>query len=213
MKKFFWYASFIGVLLTSLTSAHADKTVVCLGDSITRGIYLPPESTFPAQLEKQLKDAKVINAGVPGNTSTAGLLRFDNDVATQQPQYVVIFFGTNDSVLKDSEKYKVPLQKFTENLREMVTRTRTLKAQPILCTLLPILPEPYFKRHPKDAYEKEGGLEAILQRYRDATFAVGKEMDVPVVDLYTPFSKDLSLLRPAPDGVHPIQLLWRMQHA
>jgi lysophospholipase L1-like esterase len=177
--------------------------VVCLGDSITRGAYLPDESTFPAQLQQILQNTTVINAGVPGNTSTAGLLRFDKDVAPQHPQYVVLFFGTNDSVLRENGTYKVPLEKFTKNLQELITRTRALNAQSVLCTLLPILPEPYFKRHPEEIYKKEGGLEAILQRYRTATLDVGKAENIPVVDLYTTFSKDLSLLRPAPDGVHP----------
>lgn len=183
--------------------SRAQTTVVCLGDSITRGAYLPDGSTFPAQLEKLLADSKVVNAGVPGNTSAAGLMRFDKDVAPQNPQYVVLFFGTNDSVLKKAGEYKVPLEKFTINLREMVRRTRELKAKPILCTLLPILPEPYFKRHSQPAYEREGGLEAILQRYRKATVDVGRETDTPVVDLYATLSKNLSLLNPAPDGVHP----------
>jgi lysophospholipase L1-like esterase len=116
---------------------------------------------------------------------------------------VIIFFGTNDSVLKEEGNYKVPLDQFTQNLRELVKRTRALNAQPVLCTLLPILPEPYFKRHPQPAYEKEGGLEAILQRYPAATISVGRDTETPVVDHYTTFSKDLTLLNPAPDGVHP----------
>jgi len=202
MQKYFYLLCLLFSLIIGKV-CRAQSVVVCLGDSITRGAYLPDESTFPAQLQQILQNATVVNAGVPGNTSTAGLLRFDKDVAPQHPQYVVLFFGTNDSVLRENGTYKVPLEKFTKNLQELITRTRALNAQPVLCTLLPILPEPYFKRHPEEIYKKEGGLEAILQRYRTATLDVGKEEKVPVVDLYTTFSNDLSLLRPAPDGVHP----------
>jgi lysophospholipase L1-like esterase len=201
MKKYFYLLCLLSLMICK--TGRAQNVVVCLGDSITRGAYLPDESTFPAQLQKILQNTTVINAGVPGNTSTAGLLRFDKDVASQHPQYIIIFFGTNDSVLRENGTYKVPLEKFTKNLQELVTRTRALNAQPILCTLLPVLPEPYFKRHPEAIYKKEGGLEAILERYRAATLNLGKEGNIPVVDLHATFSNDLSLLRPAPDGVHP----------
>ena len=201
MKKYFYLLCLLSLMICK--TGRAQNSVVCLGDSITKGVHLPPESTFPAQLKTLLKETKVINAGVPGNTSSAGLLRFDTDVASQHPQYVIIFFGTNDSVLREDGTYKVPLEQFTKNLLKLIARTRSLNAQPVLCTLLPILPKPYFKRHPEAMYEKEGGLEAILQRYRTATLEVGQTEKIPVVDLYTIFSKDLSLLRPAPDGVHP----------
>ena len=85
----------------------------------------------------------------------------------------------------------------------MVLQCRKADAEVILCTLLPIISEPYYTRHPKEFYDAEGGLEKILSRYHAAAMEVGKELKVPVVDLYKTFEKDLTLLRPAPDGVHP----------
>jgi len=95
------------------------------------------------------------------------------------------------------------VDQYKKNLREMVLRCQKADAEVILCTLLPIIPEPYFTRHPKEHYDAEGGLKVILQRYRRAAQEVGKELKVPVVNLYEMFEKDLTLLRPAPDGVHP----------
>jgi lysophospholipase L1-like esterase len=85
----------------------------------------------------------------------------------------------------------------------MVLRCRKADAEVILCTLLPIIPEPYYTRHPKEFYDAEGGLEEILHRYHAAAMEVGTELEFPVVDLYKTFEEDLTLLRPAPDGVHP----------
>ena len=56
--------------------ARADDTViVCLGDSITHGAHLPPEETYPKVVARLMPDVKVINAGIGGNTSQAGLSR------------------------------------------------------------------------------------------------------------------------------------------
>ncbi len=54
-----------------------EKTVLVMGDSLTAGYQLPPEDSYPAQLEKLMVtegfDYRVSNAGVSGDTS-AGLL-------------------------------------------------------------------------------------------------------------------------------------------
>ena len=55
--------------------------VLAFGDSLTAGYMLPANAAFPAQLERRLRadgfDATVINAGVSGETTAAGLARAD----------------------------------------------------------------------------------------------------------------------------------------
>lgn len=55
--------------------------IVALGDSLTAGYMLPPNASFPAQLQQALRAkghvVEVINAGVSGDTTAAGLARFD----------------------------------------------------------------------------------------------------------------------------------------
>ncbi len=177
--------------------------IVCHGDSITAGANLADEEKYPEILKTLVPHSTVLNAGIGGNTSAQGLARLEKDVLSHSPNLVVLLFGTNDSVLTPAGQYRVPVEKYGENLRQMILRCRKAKADVILCTLLPIVPEPYFTRHPKEFYDAEGGLETILQRYRTAAIEVGKELQVPVVDLYQTFEKDLAMLRPAPDGVHP----------
>ncbi len=190
-------------LVAAAGQTLAAESIVCIGDSITRGAYLEPDEAYPAVLETMLPGTKVINAGVPGNTSGQGLDRLDADVLAHRPDCVVVFFGTNDSVLRAAGQYRVPVDRFADNLRQIIDRCSKQNARVVLCTLPAINSEPYFQRHPKEYYQSEGALEAIVGRYRDATLEVGRATNVPVVDLLEVFQKNMDLLRPAPDGVHP----------
>ncbi len=190
-------------VLFSLHAPAGERIIVGHGDSITAGSHLAADEKYPAMLNALMPDTKVINSGIGGNTSSQGLARIEKDVLGRHPDLVILLFGTNDSVLTAEGKYRVPVEKYRENLREMTLRCHKAGAEVILCTLLPIIPEPYYTRHPKEFYDAEGGLEKIVQQYRKAAQEVGKELKVPVVDLYDVFEKDLTLLRPAPDGVHP----------
>ena len=203
-------------------------TIVCYGDSITAGSHLKADQKYTAVLPELFPDAKlVLGAGIGGNTSRQGRSRLERDMEAskaallrlvweeeeltaeekklvdERPNLVVLFFGTNDSVLTGPGEFRVPAEEYRENLRQMVLRCRKAEAETIICTVLPIIPEPYYTRHPKEFYDADGGLEKILQAYRSAAKEVGKELHVPVVDLYEVFEKDMTLLRPAPDGVHP----------
>jgi lysophospholipase L1-like esterase len=173
--------------------AVSKKTVVCFGDSITHLGY-------PQLIAEQL-GVTVINAGVGGNTTRAGLARMAQDVLALHPDAVTILFGTNDSVLDRPRTYKVPPQQYEANLTEMVTRCRQAGAQVVLATLPPIVPEPYFHRHPQANYDAEGGLDKVLANYQAIAQRVGKAQGVPVVDLHSTLAKDWP--QHTRDGVHP----------
>ncbi len=178
--------------LGSLHAAPPPPKVVCFGDSITKRGY-------PAELARLL-GVEVVNAGVGGNTTTAALRRLQADVLAQHPTHVVIFFGTNDSRL-DAPKVHVPVDRYVAQLRQMITACSALPARVVLCTLPPINPEPYFQRHAPEPFAAAGGLAAVLGTYRDAVLALGRELNLPVVDLH-----QLLVAHPAwlsPDGVHP----------
>lgn len=175
-------------------AGKARTRVVCFGDSITAARY-------PEMLAAQAPELEVINAGVGGNTTGAGLARMEKDVLEKSPDIVLIMFGTNDSVLRGVGKYRTPLKRFQADLEKMVAKCREGGATPILGTLLPIIAEPYYTRHPREYYEPEGGLEAILARYRAATETVAREMKVSLVDMNQLIAGDERHLKP--DGVHP----------
>jgi hypothetical protein len=75
--------------------------VLCIGDSHTFGAGVPPEESYPAQLQ-QLLDASapgrfsVMNLGVPGMSSTQVRLRLADDVRRYAPDVVIVWCGVNN---------------------------------------------------------------------------------------------------------------------
>ncbi|WP_290808103.1 arylesterase [Ferrovibrio sp.] len=96
-------AVLLAVMLITLLSAgaHAQAPIKLLvfGDSLVAGYSLPPDASYPAQLEKALKakgvHATVMNAGVSGDTTAAAASRLDWALA-DKPTHVIVELGAND---------------------------------------------------------------------------------------------------------------------
>jgi acyl-CoA thioesterase I len=75
--------------------------ILMFGTSLTQGLGLPPGAELPAVLEKRLSAggtlAKVINAGVSGDTSADGLSRIDWSLA-DHPDAAIVELGSNDAL-------------------------------------------------------------------------------------------------------------------
>jgi acyl-CoA thioesterase I len=92
-------------LLLAPVHANAAGTqapvIIALGDSLTAGLGLPQDQSFPAQLEAALKargtEATVINAGVSGDTAAAGLARLDWALP-DNASAVIVELGANDAL-------------------------------------------------------------------------------------------------------------------
>lgn len=97
----------IFAMLMSLTSAQADAgsdekiRIVAFGDSLTAGYGLKPGQAFPDVLQMALNargyNVEVINAGVSGDTTAAGLVRFDWAVG-EDVDAVILELGANDAL-------------------------------------------------------------------------------------------------------------------
>jgi acyl-CoA thioesterase-1 len=93
----------IVLALTLATAPAAARTPVILdfGDSLTAGLGLPANEAFPARLEMWLHrqgiEARVINAGVSGDTTADGLARLDWALA-DKPDLVILALGANDAL-------------------------------------------------------------------------------------------------------------------
>jgi acyl-CoA thioesterase-1 len=85
-----------------LAAAPAPKLVLAFGDSLSAGYQLKPGESFPAQLQVALvkagRDVTVKNAGVSGDTSTAGRARLNWVLAglKTKPDLVILELGAND---------------------------------------------------------------------------------------------------------------------
>ena len=81
----------------------ADKPVriVAFGDSLTAGLGLPAQDAFPAKLQAALKAkglaANVVNAGVSGDTASAGLERLEWSVP-DGTDGIILELGANDAL-------------------------------------------------------------------------------------------------------------------
>ena len=75
--------------------------ILMLGDSLTAGYGLASRDALPARLEAALRDrgldARVIDAGVSGDTTAGGLARLDWALAGQ-PHAVIVALGANDAL-------------------------------------------------------------------------------------------------------------------
>lgn len=75
--------------------------IVVFGDSLVAGFQLKSSDAFPAQLERALKAkghaVEVVNAGVSGDTTAAGLARMGWAVP-ERTDAVIVEFGANDAL-------------------------------------------------------------------------------------------------------------------
>jgi len=95
----------VAVMFTQAHNAPAgtDRPVkiVVLGDSLTAGLGLPDDATFPARLRTALKArglaVEIANAGVSGDTTSGGLARVDWSVP-EGTDAVILELGANDAL-------------------------------------------------------------------------------------------------------------------
>ena len=92
----------IATLLLSIQVALAKPiTLLALGDSLTSGLGLEANETFPAKLEVALKgrypELKIINGGISGDTAADGLARLDW-VLTDDVSGLIVELGANDAL-------------------------------------------------------------------------------------------------------------------
>ena len=164
------------------TSASLPR-IVAFGDSLTAGLGVSPEDSYPGQLGRFLREQgfayDVINAGVSGDTSAGGLRRVDW-ILKSQPRLVIVELGANDGLRGQ------PLKETYGNLNAIIER---LKAKGVTVVLAGMrLPLNYGENY--------------TQEFSDLFVRLAREQDVPFI----PFLLEGVAMRRhlnQGDGIHP----------
>ena len=105
--------------------------VACIGDSLTEGLGVDKENSWPMTLAKSGK-TKVINRGISGDTTTGMTSRFYHDVIAHQPTHCIIMGGLNDLW------WDTPLNSILSNIYSMAKQAVHHKISPIIGIPTPI---------------------------------------------------------------------------
>ncbi len=106
----------------------AGATVLALGDSLTYGTGATPETAYPAVLAA-LSGWRVVNAGVPGDTSAQALERLPALLQEHVPALVLLGVGGNDFLRR------LPENDTRSNVRRTCEQVRAAGAQVLLIAL------------------------------------------------------------------------------
>jgi acyl-CoA thioesterase I len=120
-------------MIGSMPAMARTPVVLDFGDSLTAGYGLPAGQAFPARLEAWLHQrgmaARVVNAGVSGDTTAGGLARLDWALA-ERPDLVILALGANDA-LRGVEPSAV-----RKNLEKMIEKIEASGAKVLLLGML-----------------------------------------------------------------------------
>ena len=96
-----WIAAATICLTPAAAAEPAPARIVAFGDSLTAGYGLPAQDAFPVKLQAALKAAgvaaTVANAGVSGDTASAGAERLDWSIPADA-EAVIVELGANDAL-------------------------------------------------------------------------------------------------------------------
>ena len=109
----------------TLPRLSSHDVILAFGDSLTHGTGASEETAYPAVLAS-LTGHTVINAGVPGDTTTTGLQRLPAVLAEYRPRLVLLCLGGNDML------HQQPAATTENNLRLLVQTIRASGAEVVL---------------------------------------------------------------------------------
>jgi len=126
---------------------QAKPVILTIGDSLTFGLGVPSDKTWPALLEVQLKadgypQIQVINAGSSGATTAFGISSLKFHLKRGKPDLIIYALGANDGLrgIDPQTTYK-----------NMNTAMELIKAQGVKVLLLGMKAPPnYGEKFPKD---------------------------------------------------------------
>ncbi|NGZ10046.1 MAG: arylesterase [Nitrospira sp. LK70] len=167
-----------------LSPASDDRPrIVAFGDSLTAGLGVEADESYPAQLQRRLDSLgyhyRVINAGVSGDT-TAGGLRRVSWILNNKPELVILELGANDGLRGLS------IDHAKSNLRQIIRQLQDGGTTVVLAGM---------KLPPNYGHEYTARFEAMYRM-------LAKEYDLALIPFFLEGVGGSSSLNQA-DGIHP----------
>ena len=179
------------------------ETIVCFGDSLTEGAL---GASYVELLRGRLPDARIVNAGINGDTTLNLLRRLRRDVAPHRPDRVIVLVGLNDL----ASAYGEPLSRgyyhtvkrvhmrltparFARAYRRLIAELRAQTgARLALCTLTTVSEQPEDPSH------------VYMDAYSTVVRALAAQERIDLIDVRAAF---LAAIRQEPrEG--PLYHLW-----
>ena len=164
--------------------------IVCMGDSLTEGYQIKQGTCWPTLLNKE-PHLGIVNSGICGDTTAGMLARFQADVITHQPNYVIIMGGANDLW------FNTPNSQIIANMVAMTRHARHHQIQSIIG-----IPTPFYLPENADADRFFTDLKGMHRRLHDYDQDLRKfiqEDDQPFIDFNQNMAPNMFL----EDGIHP----------
>jgi acyl-CoA thioesterase-1 len=157
--------------------------IVAFGDSLTAGLGVQADESYPAQLQRRLDSLdyhyRVINAGVSGDTTAGGLRRVPW-ILNNKPELVILELGANDGLRG------LPVDQTKKNLRQIIRQLQEAGTTVVLAGM---------KLPPNYGQDYTASFEAMYQM-------LAKECHLPLIHFFLEGVGGSSSLNQA-DGIHP----------
>jgi acyl-CoA thioesterase-1 len=164
--------------------------IVAFGNSLTAGLGVPQDQSYPAHLQRTLDAAgysyRVVNAGVSGET-TAGGVRRVSWVLNNKPVIVILELGGNDGLRGLS------LHETKANLERIIQQLQQASVTVVLAGM---------KLPPNYGQDYTAGFEALYQ-------ALAKQYRLTLIPFFLDGVAASSSLNQA-DGIHPTGAGYRL---
>ena len=111
-------------------SDHLPPTILVMGDSLSAAYGIERDRGWVTLLQHRLRQQdyphRVVNASISGETTSGGLARIDRELATHQPDIVLIALGANDGLRG------LPLKAMRKNLGAMIEKSKNKNIEVVL---------------------------------------------------------------------------------
>jgi acyl-CoA thioesterase-1 len=118
------------LLILAAPAVSAESTIVVLGDSLSSGYGLRDAPSWvdllQARIEQEAYEYRVVNASIPGDTSSGGLSRLPGLLERYAPRIVIIELGGNDGLRG------LPVSLLRDNLAAIIDLVTASGAVPVL---------------------------------------------------------------------------------